>query len=207
MRATEREEEQLLDLAREAKPPPVVLLNAVTSIGWRDFRIIPILWPVVSGNSREFRWSAWTENQVQPPGEEGIAGDLTAMTCGRIGPNEMTDPASDIRYHSTGGRRNGEYELLDRSSFPSITLTLKSGLIVGLPTYVSLPIMRPSSNKDHAPTIFAILFVLLYFIDMYIRPWIWTSTDDWYFNRSIPFESENSFERFPSDLWRVIVLY
>ncbi|KAK1117808.1 hypothetical protein K0M31_015744 [Melipona bicolor] len=78
------------------------------------------------------------------------------MTCGRIGPNEMTDPASDIRYHSTGGRRNGEYELLDRSSFPSITLTLKSGLIVGLPTYVSLPIMRPSSNKDHASTIFAI---------------------------------------------------
>jgi len=37
---------------------------------------------------------------------QGIDGDLTAMTCGRIGPDEMTDPASDIRYH--GGSAAGE---------------------------------------------------------------------------------------------------
>lgn len=38
---------------------------------------------------------------------QGIDGDLTAMTCGRIDPDEMTDPASDIRYHggSTVKRR------------------------------------------------------------------------------------------------------
>lgn len=37
---------------------------------------------------------------------QGIDGDLTAMTCGRIDPDEMTDPASDIRYH--GGSAAGE---------------------------------------------------------------------------------------------------
>lgn len=94
----------------------------------------------------------------------GIGGDLTAMTCGRIGPNEMTDPASDIRYHSTGGRGNGEYELLDRSSFPSITLTLKSRLIVA--TYLRIVHdLWLQSNKDYPTTIFAIPFALLHSTD------------------------------------------
>lgn len=52
-----------------------------------------------------------TRNFDETPGPEnqgrvqGIDGDLTAMTCGRIGPDEMTDPASDIRYHGGSGGR------------------------------------------------------------------------------------------------------
>lgn len=89
---------------------------------------------------------------------QGIDGDLTAMTCGRIGPDEMTDPASDIRYH--GGRaRPVKRRIRGTGRFkrvPSIELTLKFGLIAA--SYISSTVCgrrrEPSSSRSIAVSLF-----------------------------------------------------